>query len=380
MASAYPIIWAMKHAPVADALERVILIAMADAADMDGCNSYRSYKTHGIIATGVDEATMRRKQRAMAKRGLIRPDTTPTPARYLDIPANRRPPRWEVCIPYSWWSERQIEEVQQDRADRGLPPLTPESRPDLADAPAKKPRADKGVPNPSRGHQKTPEDAPDSWGGTETPQDVDPRGGTETPPGVAQRHPQGWHRDTQPSEVPSGVHPPNPEERTESKPTETTPPATPFDTAAAIVGRIGVAKLNPHPTQIRQMVDLIADTLARPGMNPAAVERYAAAKVAEGHTVKYFVQAFHPRHLVELTAAAEAQPKERSALPPKCDDPRHSPYVRYDNRMLEDAEGLPIGPCPRCSVTEGSTPTLQIHGQRGNPKQVDPWAAMEGVA
>lgn len=149
--SAYPIIWAMKHAPVADALERLILIAMADAADSDGCNSYRSKRSLLGIAVGVDEETIRRRQRAMAKRGLIRPDTSPPPARYLKIPKNRRPPRWEICIPYSWWSDDQREEIQRDRADQGLPPLTSQTRPsEFAPPPPKKARADKGKPNPNR--------------------------------------------------------------------------------------------------------------------------------------------------------------------------------------------------------------------------------------
>lgn len=151
MSSAYPVIWAMKHAPVADALERLILIAMADAADNDGCNSYRSKRALLNIVEGVDDETIRRRQRALAKRGLIRPDTSAPPARYLKIPKNRRPPRWEICIPYSWWSDPQREEVQRERADQGSAPLTPQTRPDtFGPLPPKKSRADKGKPNPNR--------------------------------------------------------------------------------------------------------------------------------------------------------------------------------------------------------------------------------------
>lgn len=185
ISGAYPVIWAMKHAPVADALERLILIAMADAADPDGCNSYRSYRSHMLIAKDVDEATIRRRQRAMAKRGLIRPDTSPASARYLKIPKNRRPPRWEICIPYSWWTDEMRAELQEERADRGLPPLTPQTRPDLAPAPPKKPRADKGKPNPKRGSKRTAssadEQAEHNGGVSETPQPDDS--------GVSLRHP-----------------------------------------------------------------------------------------------------------------------------------------------------------------------------------------------
>lgn len=201
--SAYPVIWAMKHAPVADALERLILIAMADAADADGCNSYRSKRSHMAIATGVDDSTWNRRQKAMAARGLIRRDTTPPPARYLKIPKNRRPPRWEICIPYSWWSDDQRREIQNEREDRGLPPLTPESRPDLGTAPPKKQRADKGKPNPNR-RRKAVRAAEAAWGVSETSQVPEVGDVSETPPEVSSRQPRGCLEDNQPS----FVHPP----------------------------------------------------------------------------------------------------------------------------------------------------------------------------
>jgi hypothetical protein len=203
VSSAYPIIWAMKHAPVADAEERLILIAMADAADSDGCNSYRSMRSHMLIAKGLSKSTINRRQHAMATRGLIRLDKTPPPARYLKIPKNRRPPRWEICIPYSWWSDAQREEIQRERADKGLPKITPESRPDLPDAPAKKARADKGKPNPKRGRKETrqaeAEQGEDSRGVFKTAQGSNSWGISETPPEVSSRQPRGSLEDTQPS-------------------------------------------------------------------------------------------------------------------------------------------------------------------------------------
>lgn len=223
MSNAYPIIWAMKHAPVADVEERMILVAMADAADADGCNSYRSMRSLQNIATGVSKATIQRRQRAMAKRGLIRPDSTPPPARYLKIPKNRRPPRWEVCIPYSWWSDDQRREIQHEREDRGLPPLTPQDRPDLAPAPPKKARADKGKPNPNRRRKEvrqaeTGQQPDESTAGevSQTPQSEnggESWGVSETPPEVSSRDPQGCLEDTQPSfgdppRVPSPDSPP----------------------------------------------------------------------------------------------------------------------------------------------------------------------------
>src|SRR5699024_9464110 len=146
MSSAYPIIWAMKHAPVSDAFERLILIAMADAADEDGCNSYRSMRSHMRIAKDVSKSTIVRRQSDMAQRGLIRPDTTPPPQRYLDIPEYKRPQRWEVCIPRSWWSESQLEEGNRRREDRGPEPITRQNRPDRPEAPNKTTRAAQGAP------------------------------------------------------------------------------------------------------------------------------------------------------------------------------------------------------------------------------------------
>ncbi|WP_344458271.1 hypothetical protein, partial [Actinocorallia aurantiaca] len=180
--SAYPIIWAIKHAPAADVIERTILIALADAADADGCNSYRSLRSHLEILVDVSKSTFTRRLRDMEKRGLIRKDTTPPPARYLKIPPYQRPTRWEVCIPYSWWSDAQREQIQREREDKGLPPITAESRPDLAAAPAKPTRADKGKPSPQRGRKKKAQAAEESTEAsaeelaeepTESPQDPD---------------------------------------------------------------------------------------------------------------------------------------------------------------------------------------------------------------
>jgi hypothetical protein len=176
----------MKHAPVADAFERLILIAMADAADEDGCNSYRSIRSHMRIAKDVSKSTIVRRQADMAKRGLIRPDTTPPQQPYLDIPEHKRPPRWEVCIPFSWWSEAQREEINRRRADLDLEPITPENRPDLPEAPTKSKRADKGVPAPKRGRKKKQV----TGGVSETPPQ-------EAAPGSE----RGCLEDTQPSPV-----------------------------------------------------------------------------------------------------------------------------------------------------------------------------------
>lgn len=126
----------------------------------------------------------------MERRGLIRRDTSPPPARYLRISPDRRPVRWEVCIPYSWWSDAQREQIQREREDKGLSPITLDSRPDLPDAPGRTPRADKGKPNPNR-RRKSTREVPEEQerGVSETPRDSGERGVYKTPRGVSTRHP-----------------------------------------------------------------------------------------------------------------------------------------------------------------------------------------------
>ena len=153
--SAYPVIWALKHAPVVDAEERAILMALADHGDADGCNCFPSVATMARVAL-VSPSTVKRKLRALKARGVIRPQVGPAPARWLAMPSYLRATVYELMIPYSWWSDAQREEINRMRADRGRPPLTPDLRPDLAPAPPKKARADKGRPAPQRRPKSAP--------------------------------------------------------------------------------------------------------------------------------------------------------------------------------------------------------------------------------
>ncbi|MFE6309317.1 hypothetical protein [Nocardiopsis sp. NPDC057823] len=183
----YPIIWALKHAPCADIYEQMILMQMADAADEDGCNAFLSKETIADRISGdIDPETVRRKWRAMERRGLIRPDKTPPPDRYTRIPKQYRPKRWELCIPFSWWSDAQRERIQQVRDDRGLEPLTPETRPDIAPAPAKASRSDKGKPRPRKKPAKAggTDSAPSRKLGdpTESAPSSEPSGATDSAP------------------------------------------------------------------------------------------------------------------------------------------------------------------------------------------------------
>ncbi|TXS57987.1 helix-turn-helix domain-containing protein, partial [Streptomyces sp. sk2.1] len=188
--SLMPILWAMKNAPVVDAEERVILIAMAESAWSDGTDAFQSKKT--LAETSVlDPKTVQRRLRTMESRGLIALGNQEAAAY---IPEWFRPTVYDLLIPFSWYPD--IEQVNAERQRRGKAPLTREDRPNLAPAPPKKHRADKGKarkkakPVIHRGDYKSP---PPNTG--ESGQE----GGTARPPGGDYKSERGGLRDPQPS-------------------------------------------------------------------------------------------------------------------------------------------------------------------------------------
>lgn len=206
------ILWAVKSAPVVDAQEWAVLVAMSEAADQDGCNSFLSILT--IAArTRLAESTVRRRMNDLEDRGLIRQGDQ-TSARI--IPANRRPVVYDLQVPLSFFrADKRYDggdaelSVNIWRAGRGKAPLTPADRPDLAPAPERKPRAEKdpdsGV---SVGHPK---------------------------PGVSEGHPQGFHTDT-PRGVPGTPNPPlNPPQDPQSSAALRAATADPVETSRSNV-------------------------------------------------------------------------------------------------------------------------------------------------
>lgn len=199
--SLYPIIWAAEHAPVRDAEERAILIALVMKGDFDGCNCFRSYGTLAKVAR-VDTKTAGRRCREMEQRGILRRQEQYRSQAWLAIPEKQRPVVWEVMIPVDFWSAVQLDEINEQRASLGRHPLTRENRPALADAPPKKTRADKGTKRPKKKDGQAGEDP-----GTDSPWvGNDPEGadlGTDSPhPRDCQSPPQGLEVP-QPSESPS---------------------------------------------------------------------------------------------------------------------------------------------------------------------------------
>ena len=209
--SLLPILWALKSAPVVDAQERAILVALAESAWTDGTDAFPSKKTIAEIAV-VDWKTVQRRLRTLADRKLIAPGNQQAAAY---IPEHFRPTVYDLLIPYSWYPD--IEQVNAERKGRGKPPLTPEERPDLAAAPPKKRRADKGKPRPKKeaatdesggGVYKTPgENTAQSGqeGGLQ-----DPGVGSTSPPGGVYKSQRGGLEDPQPSPANPPHDPPRP--------------------------------------------------------------------------------------------------------------------------------------------------------------------------
>ncbi|MGX1887662.1 helix-turn-helix domain-containing protein [Streptomyces sp. NPDC055287] len=148
-----PMLWALKDSPTADTTERLILVAMGEKADSDGCNAYPSKKT--MARAGLcDEKTVQRKLRAMESRKLIALGDQSAARR---IPRHVRPKVYDLLIPCSWYGQERLARVNEEREQRGLPPLTPKTRPSIAPAPEKKRRSDLGKKRPEkRGDPQSP--------------------------------------------------------------------------------------------------------------------------------------------------------------------------------------------------------------------------------
>lgn len=182
--SMYPVLWAIDHAPVYDAEERAILVALVVKGDFDGMNCFRSYPTLAATAR-VDAKTAGRKCRAMEARGILRRQEKHRSRVWLAIPKEQRPVIWEAMIPAEWWSAAQLESINEQRAGLGRPELTPRNRPPLAPAPPKKTRADKGVKRPKKASGET---VPTVDPGTTSPGGKPDTGGK----GVGTSSPGGW--------------------------------------------------------------------------------------------------------------------------------------------------------------------------------------------
>ncbi|MET9725435.1 helix-turn-helix domain-containing protein [Streptomyces zaomyceticus] len=202
--SLLPILWAMKSAPVADAEERAILIAMAESAWSDGTDAFQSKKTIAEIAV-IDPKTVQRRLKTLKERGLIA-EGNQAAAAY--IPEYYRPTVYDLLIPYAWFPD--IEQVNAERKGRSKPPLTRANRPDLAPAPPRKHRADKGKKRPKK--ETAPDLGGDSQGSGDykSPGQTGQEGGTASPGGGDYKSQTGGLQDPQPSPSNPPQDPPRP--------------------------------------------------------------------------------------------------------------------------------------------------------------------------
>ena len=137
-------LWGLKDAPAKDTEERVLLTIMGEAASEDGTACYLAQATMAKRAVMADR-TVRRRLAEMEARGVIaRGDQTLV----AHLRPDQRPIVWDLMIPYAWFPN--IDRVNENRARAGLPPLTPQNRPDLTSVPEKKKRADVGQPKPRK--------------------------------------------------------------------------------------------------------------------------------------------------------------------------------------------------------------------------------------
>ncbi len=169
--------WAAASAPVANPEEFALLTIMAQAADPDGCNAFRTqawYANRGRMS----DRTVRRRLADLEERGVIKRGDQ---SLVSHLPADERPIVWDLQIPFDWFKD--IDEINDYRFGRARVPLTKENRPNLAPAPARRQRADAGV-------KKRPDDEADlptesAVLGSAT--NGDQFGGTTRPPGLQVR-------------------------------------------------------------------------------------------------------------------------------------------------------------------------------------------------
>ncbi|MFE4461440.1 hypothetical protein ACFROC_29160 [Nocardia tengchongensis] len=189
------------EAPTADIEEGFILTIMATRADRDGCGVFLS-RPKLAKACHVDVKTIDRRIEKLLERKLIGPGdpTSPGAQKHAKIRADNRPKLYDVLVPFDWYSEKQMADINEDRAAAGREPLTPENRPPIGPAPVKH-RSDKGKKRPERSKKQPAAEAPSRPAETATgglvvppceaaPEPVDnsergdyksPRGGTSSP-------------------------------------------------------------------------------------------------------------------------------------------------------------------------------------------------------
>lgn len=176
--------WVVYYAPVRTQTEKLVLLALAHRTDDDGCDGYKSKPTLAQAAM-CDPKTVQRTLNDLKGRGVIKFGDQAVAA-YIDV--RYRPKVYDIQIPYSWFSAAQMAQVNEERARKGRLPLRPEDRPDLAPAPERVARSDKGTKVPQRrphslGPREEAEEGSETRGDSESPLPETPRGDSESQSG-----------------------------------------------------------------------------------------------------------------------------------------------------------------------------------------------------
>lgn len=155
------VLWATNDAPIADVNEFAVLVMLAERADPDGCTTFPSRPTMAE-RTHIDPKTVLRTLQRMEKRRLIGKGDQ-SAAAYLR--RDRRPVVYDILIPFAWFPN--IDRINKERAEKGKPPLTPQSRPPIVAPPAKVRRSDLGKKRPrkkseARGDSESPREDGDA--------------------------------------------------------------------------------------------------------------------------------------------------------------------------------------------------------------------------
>ncbi|MFF5265324.1 hypothetical protein ACFY4C_41120 [Actinomadura viridis] len=388
--SLYPILWAVEHAPVADAAERAILSALVMKGSFDGRDCHRSYPTLAGVAR-IDARTAERKCKEMERRGILRRQTGPKPQSWKRLPADKKTVIWEVMIPAEFWSATQLAEINQARAERGLVPITPENRPPLGPPPPKKTRADKGKKAP----QRRPKSLPPKDDGSVQQEDKSPKaagrpdsqsGRSEDSDRILSPVATGFSVRSRPDS--QSTNPPfNP-------PPKTSPPSSPVSHTRTTSARAGAAPsaqgggeapseetsspvaagtvpvprpagdgvvkgleaacellrglpapVTPGRSAAERLAPLVASAL-EDGWTPAALADHLTADLpARVISVRALLT-----HRLDDLPPPPASEGARRPYGPRCDDPRHDPMAPHD-RLLHEP-GRTSRRCPVCHPDE----------------------------
>lgn len=269
-------VYAVKDAPVADVEEHAVLTVMADESDEGGCGVLLATSTIAKRARVSEKTAQRRIDDMLARKLLGLGDQSK--AAY--IRRDRRPVVYDILIPYSAYSPRAVARVNEARAAKSLPPLTPENRPDIDPPPPTKRRADLGTKRAKTGGVTGSPPAESDEVTASPPVDgvTTSPGGLANTDGVTTNPPRGVYKSPDPSFDPV-VDPPPPsaaEPRAaapvpvvvESEPAQEQPAVEVLDRVLAAARVPG--QCQPGSTGRARVLPLLAARLAG-GWEPAAL-------------------------------------------------------------------------------------------------------------